>query len=560
MPQDAFSIRYLVSELADELVGAKISKINQPFPDEIQLLLYGKTGTKRLTLSANPNLCRIHFTQETFQNPAQALSFQMTLRKHLTGGTVEEISQDPSERVVRFRICTKNELADSETHFLVFEMTGRTANLLLLRADKTVIAALHTSGLEAERRILPNFPYAPLTQDKLRPDDPQALARAFENFEGDLKTFLSKRVKGFSKQTVTELCARLEGLPPERIAQGICEFMQTPPAPCILFSQGLPVDWFPFPYPSAGTDFRPYPTLSAAIDAFTAEKNLRQRFRDKARPLASALKGQITKQEKKLQRIGEKLLECEDAERFRIFGELLTANLYRVRQGDARAVCQNYYEPDCPDVCIPLDVRLDPAQNAQKYYKKYNKLKVAKEYALAQRAESEQMLDYLRTVEYSFSVCTRFEEIEQLAAELRDAGILKKSGGKKKAKEEKITPFLYECEGFRIAVGKNNLQNDVLSFKTAQAGDVWLHVKDFHGCHTLILNHTERPVPESVIEVAAEIAAYYSQADRESKVVVDYVDKKFLKKPPASPAGFVIYTNFKSCVVKPDPHDDLRKE
>ena len=275
--------------------------------------------------------------------------------------------------------------------------------------------------------------------------------------------------------------------------------------------------------------------------------------------MRSALKGQITKQEKKLQRISEKLLECEDMEKYRIYGELVTSNLFRVKRGDKELLCQNYYEPDCPEIRIPLDVQLEPAQNAQKYYKRYAKLKTAKDYALAQREESERTLDYLRSVEYSFSVCTRFEEVAELAAELQSAGILKKTAQKKKQKEEKITPFLFECDGYRIAVGKNNLQNDVLSFKTAQAGDIWLHAKDYHGCHTLILNNGGK-VPDKVVEVAAEIAAFYSQADRESKTVVDYVDKKFLKKPPASPAGYVIYSNFKSIVVKPNAHEELMRK
>ena len=555
MPQDAFTIRYLTRELAGELTGAKITKINQPFPDEILLYLFCKQKTRRLIISANPNLCRMHFTEESFPNPAQALSFQMTLRKHLSNGTVEEVSQDPFERVVRFRISTKNELSDYEVHTLVCELTGRTANLLLLRENDTVVAALHTTSLEAERRILPNLPYPPLAQDKLKPDDEDAVREALRFYEGDMKSFLLKRCKGFAKQTAMEIADSLSGDP----ASGIAAFCKRPAEPCVLFAGDAPADYFAFPYRTAGEEYRRYPSLSEAISAYFSEKNLRQRFRDKSAPLRSALKGQITKQEKKLQRISEKLLECEDMEKFRIYGELVTANLFRIKRGDKELCCQNYYEPECPEIRIPLDVQLEPAQNAQRYYRRYAKLKTAKDYALSQREESERLLDYLRSVEYSFSVCTRFEEVAELSAELQSAGILKKTPAKKKQKEEKITPFLFECEGYRIAVGKNNLQNDILSFKTAQAGDIWLHAKDYHGCHTLILNNGGK-VPDKVIEVAAEIAAYYSQSDRESKTVVDYVDKKYLKKPPASPAGYVIYTNFKSIVVKPNSHDELRRE
>ena len=208
MPQDAFTIRYLTRELAGELTGAKITKINQPFPDEILLYLFCKQKTRKLIISANPNLCRMHFTEESFPNPAQALSFQMTLRKHLSNGTVEEVSQDPFERVVRFRISTKNELSDYEVHTLVCELTGRTANLLLLREDDTVVAALHTTSLEAERRILPNLPYPPLAQDKLNPDDEDAVREALRSYEGDMKSFLLKRCKGFAKQKIGRASCR----------------------------------------------------------------------------------------------------------------------------------------------------------------------------------------------------------------------------------------------------------------------------------------------------------------------------------------------------------------
>ena len=559
MPQDAFTLRYLTRELAGELTGAKITKINQPFPDEILLYLFCKQKNRRLIISANPNLCRMHFSEDSYPNPPQALSFQMTLRKHIQNGTVEEVAQDPFERVIRLRISNKNELSDYEVHFLVCELTGRAANILLLREDGTVISALRTTSLEAERRILPNLPYPPLTQDKLDPDDCTGVATALAGYEGERKSFLLKKCKGFSKQTAEELAARIGDAAPADAAREIADFCARPARPCVLFSGDAPADYFAFPYATAGENYRFYPTLSDAIDAFFSEKNARQRFRDRSAPLRSALKGQITKQEKKLQRIGEKLLECEEMEKYRIMGELVTSNLYRIRRGDAELVCRNYYEADSPEIRIPLDPRLEPAQNAQKYYKRYAKLKTAKEYAVAQREECERMLDYLRTVEYSFSVCTGFEEIEQLAAELQEAGILKKNAVRKKRKEEKISPFLYEIDGYRVAVGKNNVQNDILSFKTARAGDIWLHAKDVRGCHTVILNHTSAPVPERVIGIAAEIAAYYSQADRESKAVVDYVDKKYLKKPPASPAGFVIYTNFRSVAVRPDAHEEFRR-
>ena len=585
MPQDAFTISHLVAELRPLVVGAKITKINQPFADELLLQLYTRAGIKKLVVSANPNLNRLQLSGQSFPNPAQALPFQMTLRKHLSGGIVEDLVQDPFERTVRLKIAVKNELSDEENRSLVAELTGRTANLLLLDETETVIAALHTTGLEAERKILPGLPYEPLTQEKLRPDDVVAIRAALADFDGPLETFFKQRCKGLAKQTAAELAHRLAAgdspepsvvarsdrraeptaaasvrFPEQLDEQALRAFFARPAAPCVLYDGELAKDYFAFPYETCPGTLRAFPTLSAAMDAFYGERSLRKRFSERAQPLKSLLKGQITKQEKKLQKIAEKLLECRDKETFKIYGDLVIANLYRVQKGAGELSCDNYFEPDCPQIVIPLDARLTPAQNAQKYYKRYNKLKTAEEYATRQQAESTALLDYLQTVDYSFGVCTRFEEIEELAEELRGAGILRVRGKpKKKKQEEKISPFLYEYQGYRIAVGKNNVQNDVLSFQTARAGDVWLHAKDYHGCHTVVLNPSSAPVPDEVVTFAAELAAHYSQAAADAKVAVDYVDKKFLKKPPASPAGYVIYTNFKTVLVAPDAHEAFRK-
>ena len=292
--------------------------------------------------------------------------------------------------------------------------------------------------------------------------------------------------------------------------------------------------------------------MSAAVDACVGEKDAEERRRQHVKHLVKACRGLISKTQKKLEKCLARKSEAAGAERNRLFGELLTSNLYALKRGEKVAKVANYYEEGCPEVEIPLDVTLSPQQNAAQYFKKYAKQKRTAQLVDAQISECETTLEYLRSIGAFIEGCTTQEEIAELEKELEAAGAAGMRSARSARKEKPTAPLLYDIDGFTVAAGKNNIQNEKLTFKTANGGDIWLHAKNSHGSHVVIFAEN-RPVPDEVIAKAAAIAAYKSEAANSDKTEVDYTQRKNLRRHPCGKPGMVLYTVYNSVTVKPDP-------
>lgn len=566
MPNDAYTLAFLVREWRESLLNAKVNKVVQPESDEIVLTLFsGKT--QKLLLSANAGLPRAHLTEHAKENPLVAPQFCMTLRKHLQGAVLTEIDQPDSERIVRFRFASRNELNDSVFRTLVLEMMGKHSNLFLLDENERILAVLKPASLDlnAARPAFAGLPYTPpKAREGVSISDEAAVRALFDRFSGgSLKNFLLQHLRGLSPATAEEMVFQAFGEEPptllsasdrEKIARIVADFsnkQKLPGQPCIRQVDGRAEDFYPFPYRSRPDGLLPQPNLNTAAEQFYFLNDKFRRYQEHSKALHTKLKGLISKYEKKSGILRETLLQSEHMEDFRKKGELLTANLFRLKGGEDSLTVQDYYQPDCPPLTISLDRQLSPSQNAQRYFKRYNKLKSAALHAAQNLEDCEAQLSYLKTVAFGLSECTEIGEIRETERELRAAGFLPKVTDSKKAPPQPpSSPLSYEVDGFRVLVGKNNLQNDRLTFGTAGPEDLWLHVKDAHGSHVIILTD-RRSVPDEVLLRAAEWAAYHSEARNSGKTAVDVTLKKYVKKPGGARPGFVTYTNQKTLYVQP---------
>lgn len=566
MPNDAYTLAFLVREWQESLIDAKVNKVVQPESDEIVLTLFGGK-TRRLLLSANAGLPRAHLTEHAKENPLVAPQFCMTLRKHLQSAVLKEIEQPDSERIVRLKFVSKNELNDRVFRTLVLEIMGKHSNLFLLDERERILAVLKpcSPDLNSVRQAFPGFSYTPpKAREGVSIADPEGVKTLIDGFSGgSLKNYLAQNLKGLAPATAEEMvfCAFGEEPPTvlaqedrERLCQTVAEFagrQRGPYSPCTREIGGRAEDFYPFPYRSRPDGLIPQPDLNAAAERYYFLHDKFRRYQEHSRALHTKLKGLISKYEKKSGILKETLLQSQQMEDFRKKGELLTANLFRLKGGEESVTVDDYYLPDCPPLTIALDRQLSPAQNAQRYFKKYNKLKSAALHAEQNLAECEEQLNYLRTVSFGLSECTEVGEIREIERELKAAGFLPGTAESRKSQPAPPSaPLSFEEGGFRILVGKNNLQNDRLTFGTAGPEDVWLHVKDAHGSHVIVLTD-RRPVPDEVLQRAAELAAFHSEARNSGKTAVDAALKKYVKKPGGAKPGFVTYTNQRTLYVQP---------
>lgn len=570
MPNDFVTLNALCRELNAALSGAKIDKIHMPEDDEITLFVRAGGKNLSLALSCNAQNPRIHFTERKKQNPVNAPAFCMLLRKFLTGATVEGCRMLGEDRIFCFDILSRNEMRDVLRLSLIAEMMGRYSNLLLVDAQTgTVKDALKQASFDTatKRCLLPGAKYELPPQNKTKLSDKAGLSEALDSFcGGNLKNHLLSAIGGFAPATAEEAlyasgCGILrdEPLSESEKAALKAEFDELENvydsplfSPCASVKNGRPDDYFAFPYASVGTDFIRYPSMSAAVDACVGEKDAEERRRQHVKHLVKACRGLISKTQKKLEKCLARKSEAAGAERNRLFGELLTSNLYALKRGEKVAKVANYYEEGCPEVEIPLDVTLSPQQNAAQYFKKYAKQKRTAQLVDAQISECETTLEYLRSIGAFIEGCTTQEEIAELEKELEAAGAAGMRSARSARKEKPTAPLLYDIDGFTVAAGKNNIQNEKLTFKTANGGDIWLHAKNSHGSHVVIFAEN-RPVPDEVIAKAAAIAAYKSEAANSDKTEVDYTQRKNLRRHPCGKPGMVLYTVYNSVTVKPDP-------
>lgn len=556
MPSDALTLHALASELNACLLGARIDKIYQPESDEITLLLRTKEENKTLVLSANPSLPRIHFTKAKKDNPVNAPAFCMLLRKYLSGARIVFVELFNRDRIIRFSVSSKSEMMDDMTLYLYFELMGRYSNLILTNEDNKILDVLRRVPLDMShtRRLLPTFSYAPPAQEKTSIFDTPALIHALEYSDKTEESILSL-VSGISRETTSELVYRANNSPD--FVKTFCDTVErfkSPSAPCVsLTKDGIASDFFPEKYNSIPTIFADTSSLNEAIDRCFSEKDHANRIKSKSKHLTQLVKNAISRAEKKLGVNTQKLGDCEKAEEFRIKGELITSNIYRIQKGSTGVILQNYYD-DNKDIKITLDSTKTPSQNAQAYYKKYVKLKRTKETVSEMIEENKNTLTYLKSISYDLSTADSENDLKDIEQVLIDAGIINPKTNSKKSRQKPSLPIKYRYLDTEILVGRNNLQNDDLTFKIASKSDTWLHVKNYHGSHVLIRSHNPS---DEVLLFACEVASYHSEAKTADKVDVDYTRIKYVHRSPLKKPGLVVYTDFSTIVVKPNEHKDF---
>ncbi|MCM1043233.1 MAG: NFACT family protein [Corallococcus sp.] len=568
MAFDALSLSVISKELRNSLIGGKITKIYQPERDEIILFVWNKQSFK-LLISANASVNRIHLTDKLTENPQSAPSFCMLLRKHLTNAVITDIYQMPYERVLDFSLNCKNELGYEKTYHLIFELTGKTSNIILTDSEYIIADSIKhlPQDINSSRLIMSGNKYSFFdAQNKLLPFELERIRQLLEQSHTSIKDLLIENLLGVSQDTVKEFVYGTDDndRSPTNInavLNNIADYQTRidSPTPNIVFVNGSPTDVLPFDYKSKHGEKMYYNTLNSAHDNYYYFLDKYQRFRDKAKSITAIVKNAISRTEKKLAIQKQSLLDAQDNIKYKEFGDLILSNIYKIKNQAAYLETENYFDKDYATVRIPLEANLSPQQNAQNYYKKYQKQKSTILHNSKLVKDNTELLNYLQTVKQSLLYCNELSDLSEIQSELISQNIIKEKKTQKKQKELPSKPLLYNVYGFDIWVGKNNTQNDYVTFKLAQSTDIWLHTQFVHSSHTVIVSNGNA-IPDNVLSVAAEITAYFSQARQGSKIAVDYTLKCNVKKPRKSPIGFVTYDSYKTIIVNPNEHKQLLKQ
>ena len=568
MPLDAICLQGVVGELAPQLTGSRIEKIQQPARDQIILLL---RGSRRLFLNAGANQPRIHLTEQLRDNPSQPPMFCMLLRKHLSGGIIESIRQEPLERVVTLTVLASDEMGERGRFTLVWEGMPRRANLILCDRDGRIIDCLRRVDLEAEqdRQVLPGLFYRlPTRQDKRSPlsvteeDFAALLGRAAP--DAPLDGWLLDTFTAISPLVARELTVRACGSTDAHVSQGNALWdvfshwqrvvNENTFTPTLIKRNGSLADFTYGPVTQYGTyaETEIYDSFSHLLDDFYEKREQAERVKQKGRDLLKTATTARDRVRRKLAAQEKEMAACLDRDHLRICGELITANLYRMERGQSRLTAQNYYDENCADVDIPLDVRLSPQENAARYFKQYAKAKTAEKYLTAQLQRGREELQYLESVLQELAQAESEQDFNDIRTELTDGGYLRGRGKKQPGFQRASKPREFRSSaGLRILVGRNNRQNDRLTTKDADKRDVWLHTQKIHGSHVILCTGGAEPDEQSLME-AASLAAYFSQAQGSTKVPVDYTPVKFVKKPAGAKPGMVVYTTYQTLLADPD--------
>lgn len=559
MAYDALSLSVLAREFEEILIGGKITKIYQPERDEIVLFVFNKQ-THKLLISSNAGVNRIHITQMPTDNPKVCPTFCMLLRKHITNATIVNIEQMPYERVLDFTLNVSDDLGYKKIMHLIFELTGKTSNIILTDENYIVADSIKhlPQDLDSKRIVMAGTKYTFfLPQDKIEPFDYPRIRAFLEQCNLPLRSALSQALLGVSQTTVNEILTGLDennhtlvnnDLIIQRIAMYKANLENK--KPCVILVNGTPVDVCPFNYTSKKGERLYFDTLNQAHDNYYYLLDKAQRFNDRAKSVTTVVKNAISRTEKKLAIQRQSVLEAQSREIYKQYGDLILSNIWQIKQGQESVVCDNYF--DNTRVTIQLDKQLSPQQNAQAYYKKYRKMKSSAEHNSRLVEQNQQLLAYLQTIKQNLAFCTEYDDLQQIRSELVTLGLIKEKQNKRAA-EPPVKPLKYNIHGFTVYVGKNNIQNNHVTFKLARANDMWLHTQKIHSSHVVIISD-DREIPDNVIVAAAEICAYYSQSKGGNKIPVDYTLKQNLKKPNHAPLGFVVYNTYNTVLVDPDRH------
>lgn len=572
MAFDGITIAAMVKELNDYLAGGRINKIAQPETDELLLTCRGPKGNCRLLLSASASLPLIYFTEKNKPSPLTAPNFCMLLRKHLSSARFLSITQPSLERVIRFELEHLNELGDLCRKYLIIEIMGKHSNIIFCDEDYKILDSIKhvSSHMSSVREVLPGRQYfIPQTQEKLNPwhlteetfhtqvlGKPTQIARA-----------LYTSLTGISPVMAHEICTRasLDGdEPTETLDENsklhlygtlnriLDQVKEGDFYPNIIFRDQIPVEYsvLPMSQYQTGHTAKGYPSVSSMLEQYYAQKNIVTRIRQKSSDLRRIVQTALERNSKKYSLQLKQLKDTGKKEKYKVYGELINTYGYGLEDGCKSFQALNYYTNE--EIAVPLDPSLSPQENAKKYFEKYAKLKRTEDALTTQIAETKEEIQHLESISASLDIALSESDLVQIKEELTQYGYIKKHSVGKKKISVKSKPFHYlSSDGYHIYVGKNNYQNDELTFKFATGNDWWFHAKGTAGSHVIVKSNGEE-LPDRVFEEAGSLAAYYSKGRTAPKVEIDYIQKKHVKKPNGSKPGFVVYYTNYSLMAVPD--------
>ncbi len=573
MAYDGLFFRGLTQALAQHLVGGKIDKVHQPEKDELSLGIRAGSQNYKLKVSADASLPHVTLSDEKKENPLQAPMFCMLLRKHLSGGRITSIHQVGLERIIEIEVESRDELGDLSTKVLAIEIMGKHSNIILYqKEDQKILESIKriSSAMSRARQIYPGIPYQypPFSKSNLLEESPR-----LEHLEEEtllLSKYLVGHWQGFSPSSVkwllygsdlpiesplnqwlsserNQLIQLLEALK-MRLISGTYQY-------AILYDASqLPIELLMDMPSGLEQEFllRPFSDVFSAVNAFFSTRDQSNRLDQKGAHMRKMVSSRLEKSQGKLSKLEEDLQNAEHAESYKILGDLILSNLYQIEKGMNEVTVDNYYDEAYGKLTIELDIRLSPSENAQRYFKRYNKAKNGQYEILRQMEETSFEVAYLEQVLTAIDISTDSENLDDIRTELAQQGYMKRKPTYGKEKKSQNKPLHYtSSEGYDILVGKNNLQNDQLTLKLASNKDIWLHTKIIPGSHVIIRSGGNE-VPEQTIYEAALIAAFHSKARQSGQVPVDYTLVKNVSKPSGAKPGMVIYSTNKTLYVTPD--------
>jgi len=574
MAYDGVTLYHLIREFKDHLIGGRIRKIYQPELDEVRMLVNVGNQKYHLLLSANASNPRAYITEKIKENPSAPPSFCMVLRKYLLNGTIVDIAQHQTDRLLELSISSKNEFNDTVIRKLLVEIMGRNSNLILVDEAGKILDSMKKVGTTSSRyrQILPGREYIyPPENNRLNFFDVTA-----DSFNEALSLHLTETVEhtciqaflGISPAIAREIAFR-SGISPgsliselskkqkqylyESFDQVITAIRETA-QPNIIYLNRKMVDFatIDLHYLRADHHIEVYASVSEMLEDYYFKRDKAIRFKTRSANLRHQLDTLLKKNTKKLKNLQADVETSHQNEKYRLYGDLITANIHAIEKGLTTVSLVNYYDPECQMIDIPLKVNRTPAQNAQSYYKKYNKSKTALQHLKGYIEETEDKIYYLESLLNGLDQSTELNELDEIRHEFLHSEFNKKALTKEDKKKQALSKPLHflSSEGFHIFVGKNNYQNDFISTKMGKDEDCWLHVKDAPGSHVLIVANGRFITEKTVLE-AGILAAWYSKSKQSSNVAVDYLEFKYLKKPSKAKPGMVIFTNQNTMYVTP---------
>ncbi|MGY0413543.1 Rqc2 family fibronectin-binding protein [Staphylococcus sp. mip270_02] len=561
MAYDGLFTRKIVESL-QFLVDGRIHKINQPENDTMLVVIRQNRKNHQLLLSIHPSFTRMHLTNKKYDNPFDPPMFARVFRKHIEGGIVKAVRQIGNDRRVEIDVQSKDEIGDTIYRTIILEIMGKHSNLILVDDNRKIIEGFKhlTPNTNQYRTVMPGFQYeAPPTQNKINPFDISGVeALKYIDFNsGKIARQLLNHFEGFSPLITNEIANRRQFMTTQTLPEAFDEVLEE--------IQGEPTPVFHKNHESGKEDFYfmkldqfyddvvLYDSLHDLLDRYYDARGERERVKQRANDLVKFVQQQLNKSQNKLSKLIDEREGTKEKEQQQLFGELITANIYRIKQGDESLTALNYYNGE--EVTIPLNPTKTPAVNAQNYYKKYNKLKTREHELQHQIQLTKENINYFESIEQQLTHIS-VDEIDDIRDELADQGFMKQRKQSKKKKKQTMQIQAYtSTDGDTILVGKNNKQNDYLTNKQAKKHHLWFHTKDIPGSHVVIIS--DEPSEETIKE-AAMLSAYFSKAGSSAQVPVDYTEIKHVHKPSGAKPGFVTYDNQKTLYATPD-YDHIQK-